>query len=878
MSRPTTGLEFLELLRQSQLVDEALVHRLQPQIEQQLGESAQKPEVVARALVKNYVISAYQAQQLMAGRYRGFYISKYKFLELLGAGGMGKVYLAEQISVQRLVAIKVVRRNFKDEAQKKETLARFHREARAVASLDHPNIIKAYDYDQDNGVPYIAMEYVEGIDSGQQVIQYGPLHWKQASDYVFQTAAALQHAHDSEMVHRDVKPQNLLVSTGGVIKLLDLGLVASFDGTQDDSLTSADNQLGTVDYISPEQALDSHSVDPRADIYSLGASFYSMLSGQVLFPGKSTAQKLLLHQTQMPQPIGELVPNLPPEVGAIITKMLAKSPDDRFTTMIEVEAAIKPFAERITPPYNVKAIKFPTAEVSNYMGRSPDSSSLSLVTIGQASKSTKSDKEKKEEAASSITTSSPEPEFEDLFAGGGLSDIGQFELPPIRPRGKKKPPSGSRIGSKSRIRKDKKEKKEEAAAANPIVIVASIGTFLVALAMGIFLIVTSFGEAESGGKKFARGDQVSTVAQNQKNKNNKAQTNSVKKPVTKSPNKNNNQQNKNNNKNNKNPNNNATKEPPKNNPPEKKPEPKPTPPEKKPEKKPEPKPTPPKPEPKPTPPPKEQPEIAKVAIVPSWETLQQFQSEIVADEDMVWYGSFIKKPEQKKQGKVNNVWHTNESKAEDHSEINLFLSNPRIWVKNVSRFPEKKGAMLFRGSQANDGALLPQNQIRNFEYSNGFTVAFWIRISNTNVSQTLVDRGPNHWNIIQNQAGNIVWAINRPGTSRYVRVESKRKLTNEKWHYISGVYEVPEPGKRKSKITLYIDGRSEGTAEGDIIKTRSNPQINIGFSQDTRDRMPLKGAMDDFMLLSKPLDEKQVGEFFNRTRLKSMEPVSLVQQ
>ena len=291
MARPTTSAEFLDLLGESRLIDDVILKHLRPQVLDPSSKSSQKPEYAARALYENNVITSYQARQLMAGRYRGFYIAKYKFMELLGVGGMGKVYLAEQITGPRLVVIKVVRTNFKSAIQKDETFARFRREAEAVARLKHPNIIKAIEYDHENGIPYFVMEYVEGIDLGQQVDRFGALPWAHAADNILQAATALQHAHEAEMVHRDVKPQNLLVSTSGEVKLLDLGLVSPFEGTNDDSLTTAENQIGSVDYIAPEQSVDSRFVDPRADIYGLGATFYAILAGQVLYPDKTTAQK-----------------------------------------------------------------------------------------------------------------------------------------------------------------------------------------------------------------------------------------------------------------------------------------------------------------------------------------------------------------------------------------------------------------------------------------------------------------------------------------------------------------------------------------------------------------------------------------------------------
>ena len=225
----------------------------------------------------------------------GFYFGKCKILDVLGRSGMGTVYLAEQITMRRLVAVKVVRRVMRSRS---ETLARFTQEACAVASLKHPNIVQAYDFDQANGIPYIVMEHVEGMSVDQQVEQLGPLHYTQAAEYVRQAAAGLQHAHKNRFVHRDIKPENLLVDIGGTVKLMDLRLCSSLcEENESDKLTSDSDRVGTVDYIAPKQALNSKTADIRADIYSLGAVFYFMLTGRILYPDSSTSQKLIYQQT-----------------------------------------------------------------------------------------------------------------------------------------------------------------------------------------------------------------------------------------------------------------------------------------------------------------------------------------------------------------------------------------------------------------------------------------------------------------------------------------------------------------------------------------------------------------------------------------------------
>ena len=321
MGAPATGREFLDLASRSQLISSEIWSKLTPQL---THHESGAPKRVATTLIKNQVITEYQARQLLAGKHKGFYLSKFKMLEVLGAGGMGKVFLAEQITMERLVAIKILGR-VKRKRQEKEMLARFAREAKAVASLNHPNIVHAYDFDQENGLPFIVMEFVEGIDTARLVAKTGNVPWQQAADFGAQAASGLGHAHAAGLVHRDVKPANLLVDAEGTVKILDLGLCSAFDTTRDDSITTDQDQLGTVDYVAPEQALDSRNVDARADIYGLGATLYALVTGRPLFPDKSTAQKLLLHQTEAPTPIEQINPEVSSDLIAVITACLRRS-------------------------------------------------------------------------------------------------------------------------------------------------------------------------------------------------------------------------------------------------------------------------------------------------------------------------------------------------------------------------------------------------------------------------------------------------------------------------------------------------------------------------------------------------------------------------
>src|SRR5262249_50912874 len=205
----------------------------------------------------------------------------YRVLERLGWGGMGLVYLCEHKLMRRRVAVKgLPSAKSKDPA----ALDRFQREARAVAALDHPNIVHAYDIDQDESLHFLVMEYVDGASLQEIVKKVGPMDVHRAAHYMQQTCLGLEHAHDAGLVHRDIKPGNILVDRSGVVKVLDMGL-ARFFNDEEDILTKKydENVLGTADYLAPEQALDSHGVDIRADIYSLGATFYFLLTGRTPF-------------------------------------------------------------------------------------------------------------------------------------------------------------------------------------------------------------------------------------------------------------------------------------------------------------------------------------------------------------------------------------------------------------------------------------------------------------------------------------------------------------------------------------------------------------------------------------------------------------------
>lgn len=329
----------IDLVRRSELVDKDQLSRALAELEQRRGkEACDDPEQVSRALLDAKLLTRWQCNKLLEGRSRGFFLGNYKLLDHLGTGGMSAVYLAEHIHMQRRVAIKVLPKHRVNDSS---YLARFYREARAVAALDHPNIVHAYDVDNEGDTHYLVMEFVQGLDLQQMVKRQGALGYEAAADYIRQAAEGLAHAHRMGLIHRDIKPANLLVDTEGTVKVLDLGLARFADDSQA-SLTIAhdENVLGTADYLSPEQALNSHSVDSRADIYSLGCTFYYILTAHPPFPEGTLPQRLMKHQTEEPASILKDRPDAPGELLAICSKMMAKAADKRYQTATEVSQAL----------------------------------------------------------------------------------------------------------------------------------------------------------------------------------------------------------------------------------------------------------------------------------------------------------------------------------------------------------------------------------------------------------------------------------------------------------------------------------------------------------------------------------------------------------
>jgi formylglycine-generating enzyme required for sulfatase activity/tRNA A-37 threonylcarbamoyl transferase component Bud32 len=341
----------IETLSNGRLLEPAQLEELT----RSLPSRSADPLALARELLQRGWLTPYQINQLFQGNASDLLLGHYLLLERLGEGGMGQVFKARETRLGRVVALKILR---KERIVKPEIIRRFHLEIQAAARLSHPNIVHAYDAEQIGDAHVFAMEYVEGIDLARLVKKSGPLPVTQACEYIRQAAVALQHIHEHGMVHRDIKPANLMHDNHErVIKVLDMGLARLLDDDSGESsitkLTRLGVVMGTVDFIAPEQALNSQRADIRSDLYSLGCTFYYLLTGRVPFPADEPMAKLLAHSCEQAVPLEQMRPDAPPRIVDIVHKLMAKHPDARYQTPAELVldlAALTPPPNTVSPP------------------------------------------------------------------------------------------------------------------------------------------------------------------------------------------------------------------------------------------------------------------------------------------------------------------------------------------------------------------------------------------------------------------------------------------------------------------------------------------------------------------------------------------------
>jgi serine/threonine protein kinase len=309
------------------------------------ADEADKPITVEflKRLMLQGVLTRFQSDWILKGEFEEFIVGEYRVIDILGTGGMGWLYVAVNEATGDKAAVKVISKHME-----KDYITRFKLEARSGLMLNHPNIVRTLKLGETEEIWYMAMELVEGISMQELIARQGSIPWPQACSLVAQAAAGLQHAHEKGLIHRDVKPGNLLVKKNGTVKVLDFGLALVGEDEDEFMLAMISGQgcVGTADYIAPEQTLDSFKVGPQADIYSLGCTLYCALTGMVPFPGESVSKKLRAHRTKTPRAVREIKPEVPVPVEEIVTRMMARKMSERYLSAAEVLAALQPHSRR----------------------------------------------------------------------------------------------------------------------------------------------------------------------------------------------------------------------------------------------------------------------------------------------------------------------------------------------------------------------------------------------------------------------------------------------------------------------------------------------------------------------------------------------------
>jgi serine/threonine-protein kinase len=360
--------QFVEQLRQSRLFTA-----------EQLRDAAERDAEdapaghIADALVEQGLLTGFQARTLLAGGKTPLVLGQYRLLDELGRGGMGHVYKAHHTIMDRTVALKLL-----DPKLQQHEVAQgwFEREVRTLTRLQHPNIVLAYDANEVEGMRFLVMEYVEGQNLHERVRGQGPLSVPLACEMMAQAAQALQYAHGMRLVHRDIKPGNLLIpavqkdDAGGeapLVKIVDFGLASLRGPANADTIVVASPEqfVGTPDFVAPEQCRDVHAADIRSDLYSLGCTFYFALTGRPPFSGRSVAEKLANHLFQAPPLVTALRPEVPAAVVEIILRLMAKDPARRFQTPADLAQALRPCCGTHDAALAVKAA--PVSQVPDFL-------------------------------------------------------------------------------------------------------------------------------------------------------------------------------------------------------------------------------------------------------------------------------------------------------------------------------------------------------------------------------------------------------------------------------------------------------------------------------------------------------------------------------
>ncbi|MBX9626011.1 MAG: serine/threonine protein kinase [Gemmataceae bacterium] len=324
-----------------------------PSVEQELTALGEDPPAVMRHLVQAGRVTVHQLRKVVHGKTAELFVGPYVLLDKVGEGGMGKVYKGRDSRTGRLVGLKVVRPHL---LANPVVRGRFHREVQTAHALKHRHIVEVFDSGEDAGRHYLAMDFVDGIDLSRLVREYGAVPVPEACEYLRQAALGLQHAHDQGIVHRDVKPSNIIVSgerfhpaqtEPTLVRILDMGLVRWVGFEEEDhpgtDLTRDGTVVGTPDYMAPEQAKNSKAIDHRADLYALGGAFYFLLTGKPPFPDGSPIEKILKHQIEPPPPLQAARPDVQDGLARVVRKLMSKKPAARFGSAAELAEVLQPF-------------------------------------------------------------------------------------------------------------------------------------------------------------------------------------------------------------------------------------------------------------------------------------------------------------------------------------------------------------------------------------------------------------------------------------------------------------------------------------------------------------------------------------------------------
>ena len=339
-----------------QLIDSQLLaaEDIDVQIErwrEDTGTAGDTGEALVDWLVQQQLLTEFQAEAMRAGQTGPFMLGPYRVFERLAVGRLGSIYRAVNEELYQPVSLKVFPSSLCDDAEK---VARMEREFRSTVELEHPHVVRSFQIGRVGDIYYLAFEDLKGETLQERLDRDGAIPYQMASRLMYDAVAGLGHIHQKGLVHRDVCPGHMWITERGTLKLMELGAVRDALGlvvtAEEEGVTNSESVIGTFDYMAPEQAQDAHGADHRSDIYSLGCTFYHCLTGQPPFVEKNTIRMVMRHATETPQPLTDLVDDIPPQLAAAVHSMLAKSPEKRFESAADVMWSLEKFVDKDAEP------------------------------------------------------------------------------------------------------------------------------------------------------------------------------------------------------------------------------------------------------------------------------------------------------------------------------------------------------------------------------------------------------------------------------------------------------------------------------------------------------------------------------------------------